>query len=105
MLATITFKPKLRDDGAAMTGPPFSTQFNVSASGLQIPVEHDLAAGRRQRAVLGGIGGKLVQRQRQALRGRRLQRNVGSLELYLVAGPVWRQFVGDQSGEIGAVPA
>ena len=33
MLATMTFRPKLRVDGCAMGGPPFSAQCSESASG------------------------------------------------------------------------
>src|SRR3974377_173549 len=32
MLAAITFRPKLRDEGSATGGPPFSAQYKVSAS-------------------------------------------------------------------------
>src|ERR1041385_1901454 len=32
ILAEITLRPKLRDDGSATGGPPFSTQCSVSAS-------------------------------------------------------------------------
>ena len=52
-----------------------------------------------KRAMLGGVGGKLVQRQRQALRHVRLQRDVRPADLDLVgfAGPIRRQFLRHQS--------
>ena len=105
MLATMTFRPKLRADGVAIGGPPLSDPVQRQASRLQLPGQTDLALDRRQRAVLGRIGGELVQRQRQPLRGRRLQRNIRPVELDLVAGSVGREFLGDQRGEIGAMPA
>src|SRR5262252_6378006 len=37
ILAAITFRPKLRDEGSATGGPPFSTQCRVSAS---VPSSH-----------------------------------------------------------------
>ena len=71
----------------------------------QLPSEANSSRFRRQRAVLGGIGGELVQRQRQPLRGRRLQRNIRPLDDDLVSGAIGRKLLADQRGEVGAIPA
>ena len=88
-----------------MRGPPFSAQCKIRASGCQFPIEADFASHRRQRAVLCRVGGELVEREREALGGRGLQRDIRTADLDLVAGAIGRQLLGDQRAEIGAVPA
>src|SRR5262245_31573755 len=60
---------------------------------------------RRQRAILGGVGDELMQRQGQRLRGRRPQLHLGAGEDNLVADGVGREFLIHQAADFGALPA
>src|SRR5215472_5407101 len=101
MLAAITFRPKLRDDGSATDGPPFSTQCMVSASAPNSHSRLTLPLGDDNAPCLAA----LVERERESLRSGGLQRNVGPAALDLVTGPIWRQLLAHKSTEIGAAPA
>ena len=47
---------------------------------LHLPADVSRPDRRRQRAILCGVGGKLVQRQRQRLRGRGIEQHIGAID-------------------------
>jgi hypothetical protein len=82
---------------------PFDDQCLV----VDCPDETEVPVLRRKGAILGGVGGKLVQRQRHRLRGRRLQHGgrATGLDAPAVVGAIGREFLVDDLAEIGTLPA
>ena len=84
-MSAITTCPKPLRSGGLTGGPSCSRQAHAEAtvrSGIgQLPVDGHPAVGHRQRAVFGGVGGKLVQGQRQAVHGVGTQVDLGTPHL------------------------
>ena len=106
MLAVITLVPKPGDAGGSVGGPPLSVQCRTRLSELQFPGHAHAPRHDGQRAVFGGIGGKLMQRERERLGGARLERHVGpgDRDPFGVAGAIGRKLLVDQAAR-GRRPA
>ncbi len=74
---------------------------------LQFPIDFHAPRHHRQRAVLGGIGGELVQRERERLGGARLERGVGAggRDSFGGVGAIGSELFVDEAREVGALPA
>src|SRR5262249_18978411 len=58
--------------------PPVLGPAQEKAARLQFPIYFHAPRHHRQRTIFGGIGGELVQRERERLGGARLERHVGA---------------------------
>ena len=101
-----TVLPKPFRAGGVTGGPSRSCQWKVNSpapSGvIHRPADDDPPARRGQRAVLGGVGGKLVQRERKALRGLGVHDQRGPAHGHAVAEGA--HLAARQLQEIGALP-
>src|SRR6516225_12416383 len=72
---------------------------------LQFPINFHPPRHHRQRAVFGGIGGELVQRERERLGGARLERDVraGGRDPFGGVGAIGGELFVDEAREIGAL--
>ena len=108
MLARMTLRPKWpKDGGGAIRGPPVSSQCRTRESGPFFHVIMILPDVDDSAPCVGGIGGKLMKRKGQGLRGVRLQRDARTADLHLVrfADPVRRQFLCHQRRQVCTTPS
>src|SRR5262249_29761386 len=64
--------------GGRRAGPAVLGPAQEKAARLQFPIYFHAPRHHRQRTIFGGIGGELVQRERERLGGARLERHVGA---------------------------
>ena len=102
----MTFRPKLRDDGGAIRGPPFSAQCRVSASRLQLPGRAlTLPFGDDSAPCLAALVASSCSASARPCAVAGCSEISGPLTSTLSPVAVGRQLLVDQRAEIGALPA